>query len=84
MIFPIAALAGSSLIFIVVIIAILFAVIFGFYTYKGSAINAHPSDGLDGAPGSDEPSDAAGKGRVHEEHPDEFRAGGGFSSHGTK
>ncbi|MDQ6730295.1 MAG: hypothetical protein M3022_08330 [Actinomycetota bacterium] len=82
--FPIAALAGGSLIFIVVRIAILFAVIFGFYTYRGSAIDPHPSDGMDGAQGSDEPSSAAGKGRVHEEHPDEFSAGGGFSSHGTK
>lgn len=50
--FPIAALAGGGLIFIVVIGALLFAVVFGYYTYRGSAINPHLSDGMDGAPGS--------------------------------
>lgn len=78
------ALAGGSLIFLVVIIALFFAVVFGFYTYKGSAIDAHPSDGLDGAPGSEGPSQATGKGRTSEDNEDELSAGGGFSSHGTR
>lgn len=82
--FPIAALAGGSLIFIAVIVVILFAVAFGFYTYRGSAINPHPSDGKDGAPGSAGPNEASGQGRTSEDNPDEFSAGGGFSSHGTK
>jgi len=38
---PIAALAGGSLIFILVIIVLFLAVAYGFYTFKGSAINAH-------------------------------------------
>jgi hypothetical protein len=80
---PIYALAGS-VIFIAVIIAIIIAVALGFYTYKGSAINAHPNDGLDGAPGSEGPNEASGSGRVHEDHPDEFGDGGGFSTRGTK
>ena len=42
------------------------------------------ADGLDGAPGSKDPSEATGEGRTHEAHPDEFGPGGGFSSHGTK
>lgn len=82
---PIAAFAGGSLIFILVIIGLFFAVVYGYYTYRGSGINAHPNDGLDGAPGSDAPSSAQGRGRVHEDHDDERpSAGGGFSSHGTE
>ncbi len=46
------AAGGGSVILIVIIIAMAF----GFYTYKGSAINAHPSDGLDGAPGERHPA----------------------------
>ncbi len=84
MILPIAALAGGSVIFMVVIIALFFAVIFGYCTYRGSAINPHPSDGMEGAPGSSGPNEASGKGRTSEDHPDEFSAGGGFSTHGTK
>ncbi len=80
---PIYALAGGSFIFIGVIIVLFFAVVFGYYTYKGSAINAHSSDGLDGAPGSAGPSQASGKGRTSDDNPDEFSAGGGFSTHGT-
>jgi hypothetical protein len=78
------ALAGGGFILIGVIVLILFAVVFGFYTYRGSAINAHPDDGLDGAPGSAGPSDPAGKGRTSEDSDDEFSSGGGFSTHGTK
>ena len=81
---PIAALAGGSLVFIVVVIALFFAVVFGFYTYRGSAINPHPSDGTDGAPGSAGPNEASGKGRTNEDNPGEVSAGGGFSTHGTK
>ncbi len=81
---PIAAVASGILIFIVVIIALFLAVGYGYYTYRGSGINAHPSDGLDGAPGSAEPSQASGKGRVHEDNDGEFNAGGGFSTHGTR
>lgn len=78
------AAAGGSVIFIVVILVIFFAVVFGFYTYRGSGINAHPSDGLDGAPGAEGPSDASGKGRVSEETDEELNAGGGFSTRGTR
>ena len=78
------ALAGGSFIFVGVIIVLFFAVVYGYYTFKGSAINAHSSDGLDGAPGSAGPSQASGKGRTSEDSPDEFSAGGGFSTHGTR
>jgi len=67
-----------------VIIVLFLAVAYGFYTFKGSAINAHPSDGLDGAPGSAGPNEASGQGRTSEDHDDEFSAGGGFSTHGTE
>ena len=78
------ALAGGSLILIGAIVLLFFAVVYGYYTLMGSAINAHASDGLDGAPGSAGPSQASGKGRTSEDAPDEFSAGGGFSTHGTK
>lgn len=78
------AFAGGSFIFVAVIIVLFFAVVFGYYTYRGSAINAHPSDGSDGAPGSAGPSQASGKGRTSEENDDELSAGGGFSTHGTQ
>ena len=80
---PIFALAGGSFIFLGVIIALFFAVIFGYYTYRGSGINAHSNNGLDGAPGSEAPSQASGKGRTSEVNQEELSAGGGFSSHGT-
>jgi hypothetical protein len=80
---PISALAGGSFIFLGVVILLFLAVVYGFYTYKGSAINSHPSDGRDGAPGSAGPSQASGKGRTSEDNADEFSAGGGFSTHGT-
>lgn len=66
------------------IVAIFFAVVYGFYTYRGSAINAHPSDGLDGAPGSEGPSQASGKGRTSEQNDESIDVGGGFATHGTR
>ena len=81
---PILAVAGGSFIFLGVAVLLFFAIVFGYYTYRGSAINPHPHDGSDGAPGAAGPSDASGKGRVPEEHPDELSAGGGFSSHGAE
>lgn len=36
------ALAGGSLIFLVFIIVFFFAIVFGFYTRKGSGIDQHP------------------------------------------
>jgi len=80
---PIFALAGGSVIFLGVIIVLFFVVVFGYYTYRGSGINAHSNDGLDGAPGSEAPSQASGGGRTSEVNQDELSAGGGFSSHGT-
>ncbi len=78
------ALAGGSFIFLGVIIFLFLAVVYGYYTYQGSAINPHPSDGLDGAPGAAGPSQASGKGRTSEDNDAELSAGGGFSTHGTK
>jgi hypothetical protein len=78
------AFAGGSFIFLGVIIVVFFAVVYGYYTYRGSGINAHPNDGLDGAPGSEGPSQASGRGRTSEDNDDELSAGGGFSTHGTK
>lgn len=81
---PVFALAGGSFIFLAVIIAIFFAVVYGFYTYRGSAINPHPSDGLDGAPGSAGPSQASGNGRTSEDNDENIDVGGGFATHGTR
>lgn len=56
---PIAA--GGSLIFLAVIIVFFFAIVFGFYTRRGSGINQRPSDGLDGAPGAEGQSETSGR-----------------------
>ena len=55
---------------------------YSYYSVKGSGIDAHPSDGLGGAPGSAGPSDAA-KGRGTEGGTDDGSTGGTFSTHGT-
>jgi hypothetical protein len=74
------ALAGGSLIFLALVVAFVFALAFGIYTVKGSAINKHPSDGLDGAPGSEGPSETSGKGRTSGDGSD----GDTFPTHGTQ
>ena len=61
----------------------LFVLAYSYYSVKGSGIDAHPSDGLDGSPGSEAPSDAA-KGRGTEGGMDDGSTGGTFSSHGTR
>ena len=78
------ALAGGSFVFIGAIIILFFAIVYGYYTVRGSAINLHPSDGLDGAPGSAGPNTALGKGRSAEDHGDGASAGGDFSTYGTR
>lgn len=69
------AAGNGSLIFIGVMLFFFLAVAFGYYTISGSGIDAHPSDGLDGAPGSEGPSDVQ-SGRAADRD-------GTFSSHGT-
>ena len=71
--FPIAV--SGSLVIVLFAVAMVVVLAYSYYTIKGSGIDAHPSDGLDGAPGSEGPSDAA-KGRGADD-------GGTFSSHGT-
>lgn len=80
---PILALAGGSLIFLGFIVVLFFAVVFGFYTIRGSGINKHPSAGLDGAPGSEGPSEASGKGRSTGDTSSGHSEGDTFSTHGT-
>jgi hypothetical protein len=81
---PIFALAGGSFIFLGIVVLLFFVIVFAYYTYRGSAINPHPHDGSDAAPGAAAPSEPSGKGRLSEEHPDELSAGGGFSGHGAE
>ena len=69
------AAVGGSYIFLGFMLFLFVAVSFGYYTIKGSGIDSHPSDGLDGAPGSEGPSDVAA-GRAADRD-------GTFSSHGT-
>jgi len=77
------ALAGGSFIILGFAILMFFAVVFGFYTIRGSAINEHPNDGLDGSPGSEGPSEASGKGRSSGTTSEDHSVGDTFSSHGT-
>ena len=72
----IVAAVDGGMIFLGFMLFLFVAVAFGYYTIRGSGIDAHPSDGLDGAPGSEGPSDV-NKGRGSD-------AGGTFSSHGTQ
>ena len=76
-----AAVSGS---YIIVGFAVLMLVVlaYNYYSVKGSGIDAHPSDGLDGAPGSEGPSDAS-KGRGSEGDDVDGNLGGTFSSRGT-
>jgi len=80
---PVFAFAGGSFIFLAVIVAFFFVLVYSYYTYKGSAINAHPSDGLDGAPGAEAPSDPAGKSQIPDDH-DRPGNDGSIATHGTR
>jgi hypothetical protein len=77
------ALAGGSFTFLTVIVVLFFAVVYGYYTIGGSGINEHPNDGLDGAPGSQGPSQASGMGRSPGTTSENHRVGDTFSTRGT-
>ncbi|HEX8206980.1 MAG TPA: hypothetical protein VF587_13045 [Solirubrobacteraceae bacterium] len=77
------AAVGGSAIVVGVAVLMLVVVAYSYYSIKGSGIAAHPSDGLDGAPGAEGPSDAA-KGRGSEGDEVDGNLGGTFSSHGTR
>lgn len=47
------ALAGGSLILVVFLVVLFFAIAYGFYTKAGSGISQRPSDGRGQAPGAD-------------------------------
>ena len=78
------ALAGGSFIFLGFMIIMFFAVVWGFFTISGSGINKHPNDGLDGAPGSEGPSEASGTGRSPGDTSEGHSVGDTFSTHGTQ
>ena len=77
------ALAGGSFTFLAFILVMFVAVVYSFYTVSGSAINKHPNDGRDGAPGSAGPSEASGKGRSTGTTSEGHSVGDTFSSRGT-
>lgn len=79
--FPLAAVDGS-LIIVGFVVVLLLVVAYTYYSVKGSGIDAHPSDGLDGAPGSEAPASPM-KGRSSETSSDGAHDDGTFSSHGT-
>ncbi len=76
------AAIGGSWIIVGFVVFMLIALSYSYYSIKGSGIDAHPSDGQSGAPGSAAPSDVT-KGRATEGHEDDGSTGGTFSSHGT-
>ncbi|HWH45457.1 MAG TPA: hypothetical protein VNT32_12075 [Thermoleophilaceae bacterium] len=78
------SLSGGSFIFLAVIIVLFFSVVFGFFTYRGSGIGQHPNDGLDGAPGSQGPSNASGMGRNPGTTSEGHSVGDTFSTFGTR
>ncbi len=76
------AAVGGSWIIVGFAVLMLVVLAYNYYSVKGSGIDAHPSDGLGGAPGSAGPSDAA-KGRGGD-GADGEATGGTFSTHGTR
>lgn len=76
--------AGGSFIVLGVMVAMFFAVVFGFFTIRGSGIDQHPNDGLDGAPGSSGPSEASGMGRNPGTTSAGHSVGDTFSTFGTR
>lgn len=79
------ALLGGSFIVLAVAVVLFFAVVYGFFTIRGSGIGKHPNDGRDGAPGSEGPSEASGTGRTPGTPGDETHGpGDAFSEHGTR
>ncbi len=76
------AAVGGSWIIVGFAVLMLVVLAYNYYSVKGSGIDAHPSDGLGGAPGSSGPSDTA-KGRGGD-GADGESTGGTFSSHGTR
>lgn len=77
------ALAGGSFVIVAFFVVMFFAIVYGYYTIRGSAINKHPNDGLDGAPGSEGPSEASGHGRSPGTTAKDHSVGDTFSTHGT-
>jgi hypothetical protein len=75
------AAVGGSWIIVGFAVLMLVVLAYNYYSVKGSGIDAHPSDGLGGAPGAAGPSDAA-KGRGGD-GADGESTGGTFSTHGT-
>lgn len=73
------ALAGGSFVFLAVVVVLFFGMVFGLYTRRGSGIDEHPNDGLDGAPGAKQPDAPSGAGTLegHDDGPDPF------ATHGT-
>ena len=73
-------LAAGTGYFLAFVVVMFFAVVFGLYTRRGSAIDQHPDDGLDGAPGAKTPDGVAGSSLADEPEPDRDM----FSEHGTR
>lgn len=69
------AIAPGSYIFLAIVVVILLSLVIGFYTRRGSGIDEHPSDGLDGAPGAEGRSEVSGKDQGE---------GSAFDTHGTR
>lgn len=79
------SLAGGSLIFVAIIAGIFLAVVFGYFTIRGSGIGRHPSSGQRGqAPGAAELSEPSGMGRNPDGADDRMAAGDRFSTRGTR
>jgi hypothetical protein len=77
------AQAGGSFIILGALVVGFFTVVFSYYTIRGSGINKHPNDGLDGAPGSQGPSEASGMGRNSGSTRADHSVGDTFSTRGT-
>ncbi|MBA2630937.1 MAG: hypothetical protein H0U84_07940 [Thermoleophilaceae bacterium] len=69
------AVTGGSWILVLVMVIVLGGVAYGYFTFSGSGIDPHPTEGSDGAPGAEGPSEASGS--------DEGE-GSAFHTHGTK
>lgn len=77
------ALTGGSFVILAFGVVMFLVLAYSYYTTTGSGIGKHPNDGLDGAPGSEGPSEASGHGRSPGTTSKDRSTGDTFSTHGT-
>jgi hypothetical protein len=74
----------GNVIMLIVGVLLFAGIVIGFYTYRGSAIHAHPAKSGNAPPGAREPSARGGKGRTPDDPYEDDAETGAFESHGKR